>query len=359
MNTGRTRFVATEADLRAAVQASANNSVTNIILTADIGVTAPIDLPKTFPSDTATVKRTKKLTIDLGGCRLFDATIAGLPYLIGRKPVDQNEALNIMQGYALNLCNGELWGNATAATGTLLDLGATFNSIVENVNVAMAQRGIHFKFCLMSTIRNCMALSINQTPFIVDNGDWSGAGLANAQSNHTLIEQCRVFNRDNAYSAFSVIGASGTIIRQCISEGLSPQYHVWWDSKGSTVVKDGKIEGLHIESGSKVAGVKGKLSSGYFMCTDVYSQYDNVLFDFEATVGYPHVYIKRVPWFTPGSRLKTGSNAVGWNFEETYFDPTAAATWVNGVRPYYWRWDDMRQDPIIKANKITINNQTF
>jgi len=356
---GKVKFVGTEADLIAAVNASASNAVGKIILTKDIGLTQPLNLPKTFTGETATVKRTKKLTIDLAGCRLFDATTAGLPYLIGRKPVDQNEALNVMQGYALHLCNGELWGNSTAATGTLLDLGATFNSIVENVNVAMAQRGIHFKFCLMSTMRNCMAASIHVTPFIVDNGDWSGAGLANAQSNHTLIEQCRVYNRDNSYSAFSVIGASGTIIRQCISEGLAPQYHVWWDSKGSTVVKDGKIEGLHIESSSKVAGIKAKLASGYMIITDVYSQYDNVLIDAEATVGYPHVYVKRVPWFTPGSKLKTGSNAVGWNFEETYFDPTATTTWVGGVRPYYWRLDDMKQDPIIKANKLTINNSNF
>ena len=356
---GRTRWVANEADLIAAVAAAGQNAVTNIILTRDIGLTQSINLPKTFPADTATVKRTKKLIIDLGGCRLFDATTAGLRYLIGRKPTDQNEALNIMQGFALHLRNGELWGNANASTGTLLDLGATFNSIVEDVNVAMAQRGIHFKFCLMSTMRNCMALSINVTPFIVDNGDWSGAGLANAQSNHTLIEQCRVFNRDNAYSAFSVIGASGTIIRQCISEGLAPQYHVWWDSLGSTVVKDGKIEGLHIESASKVAGIKCKLASGYIYITDVYSQYDNVLIDAEATVGYPHVYVKRVPWFTPNSKLKTGSNAVGWNFEEVYFDVLNAATWVGGVRPYYWRWDDMRQDPQIRANKITINASQF
>jgi hypothetical protein len=71
------------------------------------------------------------------------------------------------------------------------------------------------------------------------------------------------------------------------------------------------------------------------------------------------VYVKRVPWFTPGSKLKTGSNNVAWNFEETYFDVLNTATWVGGVRPYYWRWDDMRQDPMIKANKITVNASQF
>jgi len=356
---GRTRWVANEADLIAAVAASAQNAVTNIILTRDIGLTQSINLPKTFPADTATVKRTRKLTIDLGGCRLFDATSAGLRYLIGRKPVDQTEALNVMQDYALNIRNGELWGNASAATGTLLDLGATYNSIVENVSIAMAQRGIHFKFCLMGTIRNCMALSIHVTPFTLDNGDWPGAALANSQSNHSLIEQCRVFNRDNAFSAFSIIGASGSIIRQSISEGLSPQYHLYWDSKGSTVVKDGKVEGFHIESPAKTAAIKLLLAGGYFYISDVYSQYDNVFIDAEAVLGYPHLYVKRVPWATAGTKLKTGSNAVVWNFEDTHFDPINPNTWVGGVRPYYWRWDDMRQDPQIRANKISINASQF
>ena len=355
---GKVKYVGTEAELIAAVNASASNTTGTIILTRDIGLTQPLNLPKTFAGDTSTIKRTRKLTINLSNCRIWDNTSAGLPYLIGRKPSSQAEAMT-MQDFALHLCNGELWGNATASTGTLLDLGSTYNSIVENVNVANAQRGIHFKFCLMGTIRNCMAGSIHVTPFILDNGDWSGAALANAQSNHSLIEQCRVFNRDNTFSAFSVIGASGSIIRQCISEGLTPQYHLYWDSKGSTVVKDGKVEGFHIESPSKVAAMKLLLAGGYFYISDVYSQYDNVFIDAESVLGYPHLYVKRVPWSTPGTRLKTGGTNVIWNFEETHFDPTNTTLWVGGVRPYYWRWDDMRQDPMIKANKLTINNSNF
>ena len=132
---------------------------------------------------------------------------------------------------------------------------------------------------------------------MLDNGDWAGAGLSNAQSNHSLIEQVRVFNRGGNFSAISVIGASGVILRQCVSEGGEPQYHIYWDSKGATVVKDGKIEGVHIESKSTIAGIKAKLASGYITISDVYSQYDNVLFDVEATVGYPHVYIKNIHWF--------------------------------------------------------------
>ena len=347
--TGKTYYVTNETELRNAVAANA----AKIYVVQDIGLTQSLNLPK------STSNRFKGMVIDLCGNTIFDNSPNGLTYLIGRKPTDQTEALNVMQSWALILMNGCLAGKGATVTGTLLDLGATYNSRIEGVNIMSAKVGIHIKFGLMTTIRNGLANNISEQCYVLDNGDWTGAGLSNAQSNHSLIEQVRVFNRGGNFSAFSVIGASGVILRQCISEGGEPQYHIYWDSKGATVVKDGKIEGVHIESKSSIAGIKAKLASGYITISDVYSQYDNVLFDVEASVGYPHVFIKNIPWFTGGSMLKTGSNAVIWNFEETYFDPTDATKWVGGVKPYYWSRRDMKQSPFWSGNSIKINNSSF
>jgi hypothetical protein len=76
-------------------------------------------------------------------------------------------------------------------------------------------------------------------------------------------------------------------------------------------------------------------------------------------LGYPHLYVKNIPWFTAGSKLKTLGTSVIWNFEELYFDPTDATKWVGNVKPFYWSWKDMRQSPFWKGNSIQINSQTF
>lgn len=348
---GTTRFCYTEADLRAAVAAHSNGSVMKINVVNNIGLTTPLDLPK------STTSLHKQLTIDLGGNCIFDNSTSGLPYLIGRKPVDQTEALSVMQSWSLHMYGGTLRGKG-AATGTLLDLGSTYNSNVHDIWVQNAQYGIWYKFCLMGTIRNCMSNSILNTAFSLDNGDWTGVNSSNAQSNHSLIEQCRVFNNNGAYAGFKVIGASGTIIRHCISEGGVPQYHIFWDSKGSTVVKEGLIQTTHLESSATTAAVKVRLAGGCMTLDGVFSQYDSTLIDAEAATGYPHLYVKNIPWLTSGSKLKTLGTAVIWSFDECAFDASNAALWVGGTKPYYWYQSGFNQSKFMNYNSMAFNGKT-
>ena len=349
---GTTVYCSNESELRNAVQSHSAGTVMNIIVCNDIGLTSSLDLPK------STTARNKKLSINLGGNAIYDNSVSGLSYLIGRIPTGQTEALNVMQSWGLHLYNGTLQGKGSQ-TGTLLDLGSTYNSNVHDVYVKDAQYGIWYKFCLMSTIRNCMSNNIFNTPFLLDNGDWTGAGLTNAQSNHSLIEQCRVFNNDNAFAAFKIIGASGTIVRQSISEGGSPSYHIYWDALNSSVVKDGKLDTIHLESTSSVCGIRVSLGSGYFVMDGVFSQYDNII-EAVSSSGYPHFYVKNIPWFTSGSYLKTsGTNAI-WSFEECIFNASGSSIWVGGVMPYYWYQEGFNQSkfanyaPEMKFNNINV-----
>ena len=262
-----------------------------------------------------------------------------------------------MQSWSLHMYGGTLKGKGVT-TGTLLDLGASYNSNVHDVWVQNAQNGIHYKFCLMSTIRNCMSNSMYSNAFVLDCGDWSGATITNAQSNHSLIEQCRVFNMRGAYSAFKVLAASGTIIRQCISEGDMPQYHIYWDSRGSTVVKEGLIQTTHLESSATTASVKVRLAGGLMTLDGVYSQYDTTLIDAEAATGYPHLYVKNIPWMTSGSKLKTLGTSVIWSFDECAFDASNAALWIGGTKPYYWYQAGFNQSKFANYNGMTFNGKT-
>lgn len=315
----------TEAELRAAITSNA----TSIEIGGNIGLTSPIDLPKSLTNSS------KMLIIDLNGFRIFDNSAAGLPYLIGRKPANNAEATNVMQSQAFIIRDGCLAGKGATVTGTLIDLGATFNSVCENLRLESAKKGIHYKFCLMSTMRNCMSTSISEESFFVDRGDWADATNFNSQSNHTLVEQCRVFNRGGNFAAFRVQGCSGVILRQCISEGGNPQYAVYIDSQSSNVVKDVNIIGVHIESTCTVAGVHVRGSDMYAVIKDIYCQYAQVLFSFESTAGAVFAQIENVPWLLPATQFKISGNCAV-DFSGRIYDCEniwAASRWVGGVVP--------------------------
>jgi hypothetical protein len=343
---GKTAFPTNEAEYLNAIKLMANGSIRKIVLFNDIILTKDYSLP-----DTVTGNQTKKLTIDLNNYGLLDGSTSGLKSLIPRCPDDQTEALNVMQSWAIEIYNGYLKGKG-ASTKTAIDLGSTYNSNVHDLQLDNFYDGIVFRFCLMGTIRNIMVNGVTNVAINVDRGNWSGVGYANAQSNHTLVEQVRVFNNTGAFAAFQVLDASGVILRQCISEGGSPKYHVYWDSMGSTVVKDGWLMSMHLESASTIAGIKLFLASGYFVANGNFSQYDNVLYDVEASLGYPHMYVENVPWMTGGSRLKTKGTSVIWAFSEVAFDPSNSALWIGAVNPYYWYWKGFNQSFFERGNNI-------
>ena len=344
---GKTAFPTNEAEYQNAIRLIGNGTIRNITLFNDIILTKEPWYP-----DTITGNPSLKIDLNLNNYGLRDGSVSGLKTLCGRAPDDQSEALNVMQSWAFTIHDGYLKGKG-ASTKTAIDLGATYNSSVYNLQLNDFYDGIVFRFCLMGTIRNIMINGVTNVAINVDRGNWLGVGYANAQSNHTLVEQVRVFNNTGAFAAFQVLDASGVILRQCISEGGSPKYHVYWDSMGSTVVKDGWLMSIHLESSSTIAGIKLFLASGYFVASGNFSQYDNVLYDVEASLGYPHIYVENVPWMTGGSKLKTKGTSVIWAFSEVAFDPTNSALWVGAVKPYYWYWKGFNQSYFERANNIS------
>jgi len=351
---GKTAFPTNEAEYVAALKKFADGTVRNIVLYNDIALTKNPEWP-----DTVLNNPSMKLDIDCNNYGWIDKSPNGIDYCAGRFPEDQTEADNVMQSWAITIHDGYIQGQG-AKTKAGIRLGATYNSAVYNFNVMQCYDGIVYQFCLMGTIRNCLITNCTHIGVDINRGPWPGVGTSNSQSNHVLAEQVRVFNADGAYAAFNVVDASGVILRQDISEGGTPQYHIVFNSMGATVVKDFCMFTIHLESPSSIAAIKGYLGDQYFRSAGVFSQYDNVLFDLESVLGYPHVYIADIPWMTSGSFLKNTGTAVIWHFSEVKFDPSNKALWVGGLKPYYWSWEGFNQSPFYQSpNTITINQQTF
>lgn len=318
-----------------------------------IELTSPLILPKSLNA------MSKRFIINGNGATIRPAANVTLPALIQRLPTNQTEALNVMQSQAFHF--NDIMFDGAGRTTIGLDLSCTYGASIENCSFKSCQTGVHLRFALMTRVINCLANGISGTAFIADKGNWTGASSSNSQSNHTRFEQCRVFNVQGAYAAFAMYAASGMVLDQCISEGGQPNYHVFFDSQGSTVVKDFVMRNTHLESTATIAGIKLRLATGYATISDLYSQYDMVLIDAEAATGYPHVYVKNVPWLTGGTQFKTLGTAVIWSFEEVYQADQLFTTgkWVGGVIPYYRYNEFFNQSKQIITNSMKVNNNTI
>ena len=334
---GNTQYVYTEAELVSAVAAHTTGTINYICVMENVGLTASLNLPKT------TTSQAKQLHINLMGNTIYDATPTGLSYLIGRIPVDQNEALNVMQSWAFIIENGSLRGTSSTGTGCLLDLGATYNSVSRNLRLENAVKGIHYRFCLMGRIEHITTLNIGQESIYLDKGNWSGATNSNSQSNHTKVESCRVYNIGSNFAAYRIQASSGVEIANSISEGNSPQWHVYFNSENSPVVKDFKIKVLHVESASTSGGIYVRTSGGLAEIDMVFSQYVNNLFVAESSGGAVSMIIRNVPWLPVGTKFQ-GIGNTKWTFTDVYDGGNlfnAATYWVSSTLPnagqsVYW-----------------------
>lgn len=348
---GTLRKVGTEQEFKDAISGWRNGSVNKIIFYQDIGLTSTAFIPKN------STNRSNRLIIDLAGNALFDASTSGLTTLLGREEATSLTDALSMVSHAIIIRDGALVGRT--GTGTLLSSGPTYGAIVEGVEFINANEGLHTRFGLMTMVQSCMATNVGES-FIFDIDDFPGATAANSQSNSSMRLLCRDFGRAGGKASFSDYGCSGIYNLNCISEGGNKQYGWFVDSKGSTVVKDGHIVSSHLEMQPTIAGISLRLSDGYYNVDGLFSQYPATLVDAVSTGGYPHVYVKNVPWhISGGHKYKTTGSNVIWSFEEIHpsVDVTSTAGWVNANKPFYWSLKGFNQSPFWRGNNISINGQ--
>lgn len=317
------------------VTASSNtNIVSKIELGNDIGLTQTLDIPNEggFDSQVFTRQNNKGLIIDLCGNCIYDATandLPGLDCLIRRKPLNQKAALDSVT-WSLQIINGKLKGKRFASnnlTGTLLYLGATFNSIVGNIQLESAKNGIFFRFSMMGRIQNVITNNIDEKAIYVGIGDWPGAGINTSQSNGTLIEQVRVFNEIGA-TAFHIESSSQVKISKCISEGKAPKYHLLvTDENNTTTVQDFVCEDFYIEA---VGTIKIKTKAGHKVLKNIWMQ-NPTKFDFEALAAVATIYMQNIPFWPTGSKLEVfGSQSnLALRAEEVGVDLRNPDLWLN------------------------------
>lgn len=197
------------------------------------------------------VSKTGKRSIVLNGngCTISTTRPISIFYRI---PNNQKEALSEMMStrFVINdiLFKGGMKG---------IDLGATYGTSINRcLFIGQKMAAIDIQFGLQTIISQCHSNGAAKDNFVLRSGsDWGGTDN-NSQSNHSIIESCRVYAKQGSNSSYKILSSGGCVIRDCISEGASfLNYSIIIDCQKSTTVRLNKVENFHLEHKAKIAAL--------------------------------------------------------------------------------------------------------
>lgn len=146
-----------------------------------------------------------------------------------------------------------------------IDLQATLGSTVENVRCkGQTEVAVDLRFCLLTRLENVVLTMPAKRGFVVRAGDWAGASWSNSQSNHTVLEQCRVYCAATTTEAFTVLNCNGVRLVDCISEGAPCDHDLFLSActdgnedapARNSVVKQFALSNFHVEHATRVASI--------------------------------------------------------------------------------------------------------
>jgi hypothetical protein len=136
-------------------------------------------------------------------------------------------------------------------------IGGTFNTVLRNIEfVGQREAAVNLRFALMSRLENILVTNCFKDGIRIMDGDWRGATVSNSQSNHTVLDQCRVYARQNSEYSYVFEQNSGISLLNSISEGHPNKGAVVYKvSKGNPVVKHFNIKNFHIEQAPTDFGI--------------------------------------------------------------------------------------------------------
>lgn len=234
-------------------------------------------------------------------------------------------------------------------------------------NYGMKIEGCRFyNFTTALDLRWCMATIIDQCFFWenyigvnLDYDRFAGGSNSTSCSNHSIVQNCKFRNSAGDFANIKVHAASGIQILHNIFEGqlAGGDYDVYFDDNSSTVVKEVKMYGNHVEHQPAIASFYIRLKDGFANCGGIYSQYDCTLIKFESS-GYAKCIVDNIPFLTSGTKFDNVNSNGRWWFSNmpVSFNPNTTAFWLSGTPPAnsrYDGWNPNGQVPFIQLGTRT------
>jgi len=262
--------------------------------------------------------------------------------VFNRMPKDQKEALNQMMSTRFVINDFTFSGGKKG-----INLGATYGSSINRCNFqGQSEAAIDIQFGLNTSIFQCNSNGNVKTHFLIRTGeDWGGTAI-NSQSNHTIVDMCRVYSGKGTLCAYKVLGSSGCVIRDCISEGTNDlDYSIFFSYANSNCVRLFKVENLHLEHAPQKAAFYIH-NTGIAIIDGVFYQKAYEGFELvHAANRCDQITLRNVPHYVTGTVLtQFGNEGASWLVEDCskeFYDPKNwKVTMKEGVKqklPYYFK----------------------
>lgn len=262
-------------------------------------------------------------------------------YIFNRIPKNQSEALKKYMKTRFTINDITFSGGRKA-----INLGASYHTSINRCNFqGQRECAVDIQFGLGTSINQCNSLGAFKDNFVIRTGEDWGGGYNSSQSNHTVLNQCRVHARSGAKTAFKVLGSGGVVIRDAISEGSKDiDYSIYVDHQNSTTVRMFKVENLHLEHKPVKAGIYIR-STGISTIDGVFYQmaYDGFKL-IQTGDKTNHVNLKNVPHYVSGTVIQQEWASTAWVLENCHNKFFVPDNWriKNGVKyskrlPTYFR----------------------
>ena len=221
--------------------------------------------------------------------------------IFNRMPNNQKTALNKYMSTRFVIQNFSFVGGRKA-----INLGASYGSKISFCNfIAQKEAAVDIQFGLNSIIEHCHATAAVKYNFRLRTGyDWGGTAM-NSQSNHSVIQNCKVYASKTAHSAYDIQGSGGCVVRDCISEGHHEiEYGVHFDDLGSAAVKLFEVKNFHIEHAPRRAGIFIK-NKGTTNISGVFYQHSGDTWGLlRVNKSTGTIRLTDIPWYVSGSVIK-------------------------------------------------------
>jgi hypothetical protein len=261
--------------------------------------------------------------IDGNGCTIIKASVNQFDYFY-RVPVDQTQAA-IMVNYGFTIKNfnangsGGVWQNSGYS---FLYLGATTNSIIENINVQQFDMALRLEYCVNTIVQTINTSQITTYSLYAKSGGWAGAGLTNSNSNIAEISHVYVNDTLNQNAAIALIASDAGKISQTVIFGSgNPGYGIYIDSLTSTAVSTVRIQDTTLSAVTSSAGIYLKVNDlGRYIVDGIKNTVVQTVMGVEAYSGSPNVYMGNIGNWPVGSDM-SNIGAADWEFDNVYFGP--------------------------------------
>lgn len=226
-------------------------------------------LPRT--QEVASNRQSLTFQIDFKGSRVRNSS-GGDMILFDRYPVDQDDADDLV-GYQFCFWNGVLRGNGgTDENDTLIRIGASSRCEFKNMNMEHAGVMTDLQFCLEPIFHNINVSDYGYWGLAIRNGQWSGAGFFNAQSNIASITNFRSYNAPGGTpNAAIYCDGNHTIEGNHLTfEGdVGSEHHFFYNNDGSAGTNICNLRNIYIEfAGCTRAAIRFRAGKGQFIVSE-------------------------------------------------------------------------------------------